>query len=59
MIRRCECGGVLYRHGQCANKPTETAHRYRCRDCRKCVTVRNGEVSTLRGRPSREDWRHV
>lgn len=56
-MKTCTCGGQLYRHGKCANKPAETALRYRCLDCRKCITVRDGQVSTLRGRPAKLDWR--
>jgi len=46
------CGGFLYRHAVLHN-----GIRYRCKECGKCITVRDGEVSTLRGRPVKVDWR--
>lgn len=52
-MRTCACGGMLYRH-----EDRGDAVRYRCKECRKSITVRNGEVSTLRGRPMKNDWRN-
>lgn len=54
-MKTCACGGKLYRHGQ----QMDGALRYRCKDCKKTMTVRDGKQSTLRGRPIQEDWRHA
>lgn len=48
------CGGQLYRHETKPCKVVATAQRYRCSRCRHTVTVRGGEVSTLRGRPAKD-----
>ena len=53
MIPCPSCGGILYRHGVSRNG----AQRYRCRDCHKCCTMRNGAISQLRGRPFKVDQR--
>ncbi len=52
------CGGTLLRHGTSENRTISVGIRYRCRNCRKSLTVRDGEISTLKGRPFKIDWRH-
>ena len=51
------CGGGLYRHGQVSTKQRLYGVRYRCRDCGKCCTMRDGAISQLRGRPMKIDQR--
>lgn len=51
-MKTCACGGMLYRH-----EVKDEAIRYRCKECGKSLTVRNGEVSKLKGRPMKSDWR--
>lgn len=53
-LTTCPCGGKFYRH-----KPLENGARYRCKDRHHCITVRDGQVSTLRGRPIKRDWRYA
>lgn len=52
-MKMCACGGMFYRH-----EDRGDAIRYRCKECRKSITVRNGEVSKLKGRPMKYDWRN-
>lgn len=54
-MKTCACGGTYLRHGQSGKDAS--AHRYRCKACGKSITVRNGTVSTQRGRPVKADWR--
>lgn len=44
------CGGLLRGHGKTTESVKAVAHRYRCRDCGKTVTWRDGGFSTHRGR---------
>lgn len=55
-MKVCECGGMLYRHGVLRCKTRTDAERYKCRDCGKSITVREGEISNGRG-PRARDWR--
>lgn len=55
-MKTCECGGMLYRHGTNRSKHIEDGQRYRCKECGKCITVRNGKVVTHNGR-IKLDWR--
>ena len=54
-MKTCECGGIWYRHGKFESKRFGPGVRYRCKDCGKCITVRDGEIAkhTLI-----KDWRH-
>lgn len=56
-VNRCTCGGILHRHGASSAKSLNGAQRYICATCRKTFTVRDGQISTLRGRPALADWR--
>jgi len=48
------CNGILYRHGEAYG---DNGQRYRCKSCRKCITVRNGQIVAGR-REMVRDWRH-
>ena len=52
------CNGQLYRHGK-SESATE-GQRYRCKFCRKSITVRNGKIVNPHEKPSLivKDWRH-
>ena len=54
-MKTCERGGKWHRH--CENT-SANGFRYRCSKCRKTITVRDGKISTQRGRPMKTDWRH-
>lgn len=58
-MKTCDCGGMWYRHGEILNKRGEPAQRYQCKECRKSITVRNGEISHpgSPGSPRVRDWR--
>lgn len=45
---------MLHRHG--ATK--SGGQRYRCKDCRKVITVVDGKISQQKGRNVKRDWRH-
>jgi transposase-like protein len=47
----------LYRHGKVRTVNVGKGARYSCRSCGKTFTVRHGEISQLRGRPMKADWR--
>ncbi len=49
-MKKCDCGGTLYRHGS-----QQGAQRYRCKDCKKTITVRDGKRSKI---VMKKDWRH-
>lgn len=51
------CGGSYHRHSTVTNKAGNVADRFRCRDCGKTITVRNGQVSTGNTGPRVKDWR--
>ena len=60
-MKTCECGGTLYRHGKAVwhKRMKVEGNRYRCKDCGKCITVREGEVMTpVIGGKLIKDWRH-
>ncbi len=52
MEKKCDCGGSLYRHGQQMG-----AQRYRCKLCKKTITVREGKRTTRQDHV-KKDWRH-
>lgn len=52
-----KCGGSFHRHSTVTNKSGNVADRFRCRDCGKTITVRNGQVSTGNTGPRVKDWR--
>ena len=56
-MKTCECGGKWLRHAKVRTVNVGKGSRYRCAGCGKTITVRHGEVSTLRGRPMKADWR--
>ena len=63
-MKTCACGGDLLRHGVTKYGDGSQGVRYRCRECSKTFTERNGnEVRGLlffnsTGRPTKKDWRH-
>lgn len=50
----CACGSRLYRHGKTGRFVKLAGERLRCPSCGKTMTIRNGEVSTIIGRPRKE-----
>ena len=52
-MKTCECGGKWYRHGT-----SDGDQRYRCKVCRKCITVRDGEVVVPYSTKMIRDWRY-
>ena len=53
-MKTCECGGTLYRHGESYGG----GQRYRCAKCKKCITVRDGQIVDPKAKRMRMDWRH-
>jgi len=51
-MKICTCGGTMKRHAFIKSKSLADAVRYRCSKCRKCITVRGGQVVTKTGRPA-------
>lgn len=52
-MKLCDCGGKWYRHGEAYGDGL----RYRCSKCKKCITVRNGQIVSRKERMIK-DWRH-
>lgn len=50
-MKTCDCGGMWHRNGE-----RNGAQSYRCAECGKTITVRNGQIVTKRG-PRVRDWR--
>lgn len=58
-MKTCDCGGFLYKAGIAKAKNLPAGNRYRCKDCGRVITVRAGVVSTIKGRPMKDDgWRN-
>jgi len=57
MTKCHNCGGTLHLHGHVSDKQRSHGFRYRCRDCGKCCTMRDGAIRQLRGRPMKIDQR--
>ncbi len=54
-MKTCPCGGAWHRHGL----PQDgDGMRYRCKVCRKCITVRDGQIVNPAAKRIRKDWRH-
>lgn len=51
------CGGQLYRHGK-AESDTD-GQRYRCKSCRKCITVREDKIVIPGETKIKKDWRYA
>lgn len=64
-MKTCACGGDLLRHAVMRSSLDGeiTGIRYICRDCRETFIHHSdgcgvtGQISTLRGRPIKADWR--
>lgn len=54
-MKTCQCSGTLYRHG---TPQDGNGQRYRCAKCKKCITVRDGQIVDPRAKRMRKDWRH-
>ena len=56
-MKTCECGGKLYRHGQAiwSKSLKDYGTRYICANCKKTITVRQGQVTARKGMV--HDWR--
>lgn len=50
------CSGMLYRHDTTYTSAGIECQRFKCKECRKTITVRNGQIVNGRG-PRVMDWR--
>ena len=57
-MRKCECGGRYSRHQVNYNKKGVETIRFRCVDCKKSISVRDGEIVNGKG-PKKKDWRSI
>lgn len=57
-MKTCLCGGAYHRHQTSINKRGEETQRFRCRECGKTISVRDGKVVVGRG-PRVRDWRTI